>query len=168
MNTEQRLAKLEREVAELIQWKADRMRQQVTYPLDNTSIDIINKHFMRITGDYTYTAGAGANAFLVKEGIQDNNRFEVTSNYIEYTANASTDLLTIKYPNGTSIFTDDTQVILITTNTAPTGLTADGSTSYYVVNAASDGASFKLSASAGGAAINLTTDGVGRQFIKKL
>ncbi len=43
MNTEQRLQQLEREVQELIQWKMQRMRQQLTFPVDKISTDSIQK-----------------------------------------------------------------------------------------------------------------------------
>lgn len=43
MNNEQRIVKLETQIKELLQWKTERMRQQITFPLDKTSKDIITR-----------------------------------------------------------------------------------------------------------------------------
>lgn len=47
MNTEQRLQYLENKVIELLAWKTAKMQQQISFPLDQASRDIINKdHFV--------------------------------------------------------------------------------------------------------------------------
>ena len=40
---------LENRIKELEKWKADRIRQQITFPLDVYSIGILQKYFLRIT-----------------------------------------------------------------------------------------------------------------------
>ncbi len=43
MNNEQRIQQLENQVKELLAWKEARMRQQLTFPLDKISQDIVHK-----------------------------------------------------------------------------------------------------------------------------
>lgn len=50
MNSEERIKKLEAQVAELLAWKQQRMRQQLTFPLDKTSKDILSKDLVVWTG----------------------------------------------------------------------------------------------------------------------
>ncbi len=70
--------------------------------------------------------------------------------------------------NATDVFTsaghglaNDTPIYVSSTLTLPTGLTA--STTYYVINTATD--TFKLSATLGGASVDITTDGTGTLYV---
>lgn len=159
---------LKNRVAALEAWKTQRTRQQITFPLDVQSRDILNKDFMRVIGQYIYFGGVAGLPFLVIEGIQDKKRFEVSRILIEYKADPSSDVIRILYPSDDAIFANDETVVLYTTDTAPGGLSDLGLTTYYVVSAASDGNSFKLAATVGGAAINITSEGVGRQFLSRI
>lgn len=167
MNQEQEIKILKQQVSDLMTWKEQRVKQQITFPLDIQSIDVLNKYFMRIIGNYVYEAGATANVFLVYEGTQGNIRFDAGLSLIEYVADASTDIVTIKNPNSQTLFYNNQTVVLFTTDTEPAGLSGLGTTTYYIVNATSTG-SFKLSATSGGAAINITSNGIGRQFLTRV
>jgi hypothetical protein len=169
MNTEEKIAQLERQVAELLAWKAEKTRKQLTYPLDKESIDILGKYFIRIVGQYVYYGGVGGKAFLIYEGKQDDIRLELPySTFVEYVANPTTDFIAILNPNLKSrTYLNDEQIAFYTTDTTPGGLTGNGLTNYYIVSATADGLSFKVSATLGGAAINLTSSGTGRQFLDR-
>lgn len=149
-------------------WRAQREKQQITFPLDQESVDVLNRFFMRIVDEYFYFGGASANTFRAFIGRQDDKVFEVTPGLVRYTAEASSDLVYIVDKNNINVFATDDQVLLYTTDTAPGGLTAEGTQTYYVVSAASDGYSFKLSLTQGGAAVNITNAGVGRQYLIRL
>lgn len=155
-------------VKELEDWNAQRLRQQITFPLDPESIKAINKYFMRITDDFYYFGGVGAHAFQTFTGVQDKLKFELYRTLIRYTAEPTTDIITIVEPTTADKYANDDTVVLFTDDTVPGGLTGNGSVTYYVVSAASDGYSFKLSASLGGAAINITSTGSGRQFLSRI
>jgi len=155
-----------RQLKELMDWKQARERQQITFPLDRVSIDVLSKYFMRLIGQYVYFGGAAGNPFLVYEGIQDKTRFEIEAALIEYIASAGTDFVSILYPNiPFTVFANDESLVLFTTDTEPGGLSGAGGTLYYVVNATADGLSFQLSLTLGGAAVNITSGGIGRQFL---
>ena len=148
-------------------WKAEREKQQITYPVDQESIDALNRYFMRIVDEYSYFGGVGDNTFLSYIGAQGEKVFEVGPGLIRYTAETS-DFVYIVDKTNINRFTNNDQVLLYTTDTAPGGLTSGGLTTYYVVSAASDGYSFKLSTSEGGAAVNITSTGAGRQYLARI
>lgn len=160
MNTEQRLNQLERQVKELSENRDRKELQQISYPLDNTSIAILNKYFLRIVGKYVYGGGAALQPFTVYEGLQDQTRVEFEHSSIEYTADPTTDILTLIYPNDV-VYSVDSTLNIVTTDTVPGGLSEI--TNYYISSPTATG--FKLAASAGGAAIDITSKGIGRQFL---
>lgn len=51
MSPEERIKKLEKQVAELLEWKRQRMSQQITFPLDKTSQDVIGQNFIYTNGN---------------------------------------------------------------------------------------------------------------------
>lgn len=166
MNNEELIARIE----VLERWKAEKEKQQIKLPFDIESRNVLNQYFVSILESYAYTfdGGVGGNTFSVKvfEGSQGGDLVRLFPAEIRYTANPSNDVLTVLNKVNTSKFVDDMVVILYTTGTAPGGLTAGDLTNYHVVSAAADGYSFKLSATQGGAAINITSSGVGRQIIE--
>lgn len=142
--------------------------QQIKFPLDKESIDILNKYFVRIVDEYVYLGGAGDNSFPVFVGTQDGKRFDVYPGNIRYTVEPSTNVVTIVDRTPYTRFGDDETMVLFTTDTMPSPLSGQGLTTYYVISAASDGYSFKLSATLGGSEINITDVGVGKQFLTRI
>lgn len=150
---------LENRIAKLEKWMNDKTIQQITYPLDNKSLIILQKYFMHIDTTVITTAGAAGNVFTNYIGNQGSFNFQVDKNtFIPYTVNVSTNVLTV---TGAVYFQNDMQVYVSTEDTPPTPLVAG--TNYFVIN--STGLTFKLAATMGGAAINITDSGVGRQYI---
>lgn len=149
---------LQARVAALEKWKADRERQQITFPLDVQSQRVLNKYFMHVTGSITTVGGASGNTFVEYIGQQANIEFVVSANtYIPYTVNTTTDVFTVTNYN----FENGMLVNVATSDTTPAPLVSG--TDYYVVN--STGLTFKLSLTFGGAAIDITTTGTGSQYI---
>ena len=160
--TDQELLQLKNDVGELKRWKEQRIRQQITFPLDIDSINVINDHFMRISKSFTYDGGVGSNSFQFYTGKQGLYVFEVSPPSLnQYTVNPSSDYCNIT--SGNLKFFDGQTVVLFSSDTAPDPLTAGGLTTYYVRD--SDGVNFKLAATLGGTAINITDTGSGLQFI---
>lgn len=168
MNNDELIKRIEA----LEKWKEDRERRQITYPLDFESIEALNKYFVRVVDEYDYTfdGGVGGATFQVKvfEALQDNNLMKISPAEIRYIANPDDNVITIINKIPTSQFADDQQVLLFTTDTAPGGLSAGDLTTYHVVESSTDMYSFKLSLSQGGAAVNITSKGTGRQIIEKV
>lgn len=171
---------LERRIKVLEKWKEDRIRQQIVFPLDFQSIEILKRYFMHLTTVIEYDAGAGGNHFVTFLGQQGSDNVTISSyptptqgnplyfqiepvSLVQYSVNITTDYLTTIQSNGNVKFFDGTAVVLITEGTAPSPLSAGLGITYYVRD--SDGYTFKLSATLGGAAINITTTGSGKQFI---
>lgn len=158
----------------LEKWKEARERQQIVLPLDSESLEVLGKSFLRVVDNYTYFGGTGSRSFLVLRAEQDGVGVDLSPGLVRYTAEATTDVITILdkrgYASGLAPnkFGNDETLVLYTTDTMPGGLSGQGLTTYYVVNAASDGYSFKLSATLGGAAINITTNGVGLQLLERI
>lgn len=159
-----KLIQLENRIKELEKWKAEKEKQQISFPLDNQSIDILKKYFMRIVSSYIWYGGVGSNMFLEYIGEQDGTIFSVSPpSLTTYTVDVTTNYLTTSQISGNLKFFDDMEVVLYTDGTAPDPLSAGLGTIYHIIN--SDGYTFQLSASSGGAAINITDSGSGRQFI---
>ena len=147
-------------IEELEKWKAQREQQQITYPLDVNSQVILGKYFMHIVSAITTVGGAAGHEFTTYLGQQGQINFQIgtENDLVSYTVNVSTDYLTV---SSYLRFFNDTAVVVATEDTAPSPLVVG--TTYYVIN--SDGTTFQLSATMGGAAINITDTGTGRQFI---
>lgn len=164
MNTEEKITKLENQVKELMSWKENRIRQQITYPLDKPSKDALDKYYLPIrdsfilinpgvTGDFVRsvvkTSASGKDVYLFYD-------YWLRQCYVD----ASTDTIYSDnhgYSNGQIAF-------FYSTDTIPTGL--DTIATLYVISAATN--SFKVSLTAGGASINITDAGVGNLFVTSL
>ena len=149
---------LENRIAALEKWQDERKKQQIVFPLDFQSQKILANYFMQIVGEITTTEGAGGNEFTLYLGKQGLLNFNVSKNtYVVYTVNATSNVFTTVGVN----FMDDAQLFVATSGTVPTPLAL--ATGYYVINSA--GQTFQLSATLGGAAINITNTGTGTQYI---
>lgn len=148
-------------IAILEKWKEDRIRQQIIFPLDTQSQIILGKYFMHIVSKLSTVAGASGNEFNQFIGQQDQYQFILSeNNLIPYTVNTTTDVFAVN-----ANFENDMITNISTTDTAPAPLLTG--VNYYVINATQTtlGTTFQLSLTSGGAAINITTVGVGSQFI---
>lgn len=149
----QRLDTIERKLAE-------RERQQITFPLDDLSVKVLQKYFMRLLRTIITVGGAGGNTFVEYAGVQDDKKFVVSADpYISYIVDTTADTLTVERGG----FEDGTSVYLVTEDSVPAPLV--GGTEYFVVNATNGGKTFQISATFGGSAINITNTGSGKQYI---
>jgi hypothetical protein len=149
---------LKKDIEELKRWKEARERQQITFPLDKASQEALAKYFMYITDTVILTQGVGGGATIDYIGKQDDKEFLVQRNdRYPYTVNPTTNYLTLQK----GAFYDDDRVYVYTENSEPSPLAPN--VGYYVIN--SDGTTFQLSSTSGGSAINITTVGVGKQFV---
>lgn len=162
-----KIQQLENRIQTLEKWKADRERQQIFFPLDERSIDVLVKYFMRLNpnGAVEYDGGAGGNPLVYYTGRQGDLLFNVQKDtYTQFTANATTDYITVINPKIS--FVNDTAIYFLegsgASDTLPAGLTAV-ITTYYVIN--STGNSFKVSLTVGGAAVDITSNGSGVNYI---
>jgi hypothetical protein len=155
---------LQRRIEALEKWKSERENQQIAFPIDVQSIDILNKYFVHYLSTISYQAGVGGNTFVSYLAQQNGLLFELNPpSLVSYTVNVATNYLTTNQFSGNLKFFDNQEVTLFTDGIAPDPLSAGLGTVYHVIN--SDGYTFQLSASSGGAAIDITDNGSGRQFI---
>lgn len=154
---------LENRIQALEKWQKERQLQQIVFPLDIKSIEILNKYFLSIVQDIEFYEGDAVDGYelithyLTKQG---NKYVDLRkSKLIPYTVDISTDYLTTL--QGGVNFTDNFILYFATTGTQPTVLNT--AIPYYVIN--SDGQRFQISETAGGAAVNFTDIGTGNQFI---
>lgn len=161
-NLENRIQRLESQIKTLEQWKVEKEKQQIKFPLDNQSIEILNKYFMRIVQDIAYYEGDGVDGYeLITHYLakQDNKYVDLRkSKLIQYTVDINTDYLSIISDVN---FTSNFILYFATTGVQPTALNT--SIPYYVIN--STGQRFQISETPGGAAVNFTDKGTGHQFI---
>jgi hypothetical protein len=146
-----RIEALEREIAEM-------KKQQIKYPLDAESFKILNKYFLSVQGYLDFNSSSGS--IIRNMLVSQDNKLEavgVLGRLTRFTVNTSTNVLTLSEGN----FADDAQVALLSTDTLPAPL--DDSIPYYVIN--SSGRTLKLSASVGGAAVDITNTGTGAHYI---
>lgn len=161
-NKDQLIKDLTARVEKLEKWQAARTAQQITYPLDINSQQILNKYLMAITDviDFNIT-GVGDRRLFTYVGIQNSLRFQVTPlTLYKYSANPTTDTITLAYGS----LPNDTAVYLYSDGTYPPPLDVD--IVYYVIN--SVGSTLQLSLSPGGAAINITGAGSGQQYMQTI
>lgn len=159
MNTEQRLQQLERQMSDIINWKSKKDLQQIEFPLDVVSKDILSKDFLRFDRrlDFTSSAGNISPNMLIK--FNDTNALlSITTELKQFTVNVTTNVITLD--SVSSGYSDGDQVNLYTTNLLPAPL-SDASP-YYVIS--SSGNTFKLSLTFGGAEINITDTGTGSHY----
>lgn len=155
----------ESRVAALEQWKEDRIRQQIVYPLDFESQTILNKYFISNVGSIVFTSVSGQEFRSIL--LQQDGKINIVNAYeqlIRYTVNTTTNILTLGpdvITGSQGILANDAQVYVSTTDTPPAPLQT--AVPYYVVS--STGTTIKLSLTVGGAAIDITTAGVGTQYI---
>lgn len=173
MTPEQRIQQLEKQVKELLDWKKARIAQQIVFPLDTNSFQVLNKYFLSKVGNIWYTNSSGGlfKDILVKQnGYTDS--LAARSSLTTYSVNVSTNVFNI----GQDVvnlrqgaFFDDEQVQVIAGgDVAPGGdvpIPLSTALVYWVVNANADGTKIQLSATMGGAAINITDNGTGQQYI---
>lgn len=157
---------LENRIQALEKWKTERTRQQITFPLDTTSQQVLANYFMQITASVVSAGGAGGKQFLQFIGNQGIYSFSVTQNtYVPYTVNVSSNVITVNasLTSTGNVFEDDTELyVAFTLNGVPPSPLTEG-TPYYVIN--SSGTTFKLSTTVGGAEINITDTGTGNQYL---
>jgi hypothetical protein len=150
---------LKQQVTALVQWRDQRMKQQISFPLDTQSISVLGKYFLTIISNrILFFGGASGRPFNILQGQQDNTKVQLQVDTSQsYIVNPSTDIFTVN----DHAYTNGDIVVVSTTDTQPSPLTLG--TSYYVVSAS--GLTFKLSTTLGGSAINITDSGAGTQFI---
>lgn len=132
--------------------------QQITFPLDVQSINVLNRYFLRIVDSVVTTGGVSGQVFVQYVGNQNGTKVVMAEDtYVPYTVDTTTNVFTVN----SAYFPNDTVVNVYTSDTVPSPLSTG--TNYYVVN--STGLTFKLSTSLGGTAIDITTTGTGTQYV---
>ena len=164
--------KLLKRVEELEKWKAEKTRQQISYPLDTQSQANLGKYFMNIFERFDYEIlGAASHPASLFVGTQGNYSFQLQpQTYFRYTVDTNANTVTVigsPSPNGSfpGRFPNDTEVIVFTSDTFPAPLAIN--TSYYVIETSTDQQTFKLTTVQGDTdfIVNFTTRGVGVQLI---
>lgn len=157
---------LQQRIEALEKWKADRERQQITFPLDITSQQVLANYFMQITGSVVSASGVGGKEFLQFIGNQGVYNFTVTQNtYVPYTVDVTSNVFTVNatLTSTGNVFENDTELyVAFTLNGIPPNPLTEG-TPYYVIS--SSGNTFKLSTTIGGAEVNITDTGTGNQYL---
>lgn len=143
-------------------------KQQLTWPLDEVTQNILKRFLNSLITTFTTTGGASGNTFasaLLKLG----NRafaFGIYAKLILCTPNSTSDTYTLGpdlTTGGQGSLSDDMFVTVFSPDpgTTPTGI--DNGSGYFIVNATAT--TVQLSLTKGGAAINFTTNGTGPQYI---
>lgn len=152
-------------IKELEKWKAEKERQQIKFPLDIQSQNILNKYFLSKTK--AFDTLASATGFEVSYIVvkQDGNSYvaSVLPYLYSFIASTSTDELAVTNvlnPLDVPVFADTQPVRFETTGTLPAPL-ALGTTYYVKVG----GSSFDVASTPGGASINITSTGTGVHYI---
>lgn len=162
--TQQQFDELKRQVEDLTTWKNERTRQLVTYPMDKDSIEVLNQYFTRVISEFKITAGVAGRVFtdyLLQQGKMQFTA-PTTERMLRYTVNATTNVFTLVNGVINGFPADDTHIYFSTEDTAPDPIdTLAGD--YYVIS--SSGATFKISATVGGAEIDITDTGIGAQYV---
>lgn len=155
------ISQLAKDVAELKAWKEQKTRQQISFPLDTESINVLNKYFLRIVGSIYLVGGVAGRVFEYFRTVQDDKITNLAKdNSVPFVVDASTDVCT----SYGKVWANDDRVTVFTSDTLPNPLSS--ATTYYIISAS--GFTFKLSLSSGGAAVNITDAGTGTHYIEYL
>lgn len=162
-------AQIIKRIEALEKWKAERIGQQITFPLDFQSRTILNKYFLSKVANLTYEAGASGQTFkeilIQQDGKYDSLNAQII--LIQYTADITTNILTLSQDlvnlrQGT--LSEGTPVLVLTSGTAPSPLSGG----YYVVNANPAETQIQLSQAPAGAPVDILTAGIGNQYLSIL
>ncbi len=162
------IQQLKQRIEQLEAWKAQKEARQISYPIDQQSIEVIGEHFLRIYDSIITSNAAGLDftTFLVKQGSY---RGGIGSGFpiFPFTVNTSTNVFTVfnaidngEEPN----FADDTQCLVYFRSGGSLPSPLFPNVLYYVIN--STGTTFQLSTTLGGVAIDITTAGSGDLYIE--
>lgn len=149
---------LKNQVKQLMDWKKEKERQQIKFPLDQNSIEVLNKYFLRVTDVVTLVGGAAGNSFGYFKVKQDNLKgiFSQDKSQLFTVAPSSDTFTVLDQP-----YENDTVIYFQSSDTLPSPL--GSGTTYYVVQ--SSGLTFKVSATPGGAQINILDTGTGTHYV---
>ena len=160
----QRLDVLER-------WKKEKTAQQVSYPLDNKSIEALNKYFLSITKVFNFLGVSGLEFpnIIVK---QNDKRYVLATIFppiFTFNVITSTDYLNISVSLDKSVqgtFQNDDQVFVYASDTGSLPSPLSSAVPYYVVGSTNGGKSIQLSATLAGLPIDITDTGEGELYIQ--
>jgi len=156
-----------RRIEALEKWKAERERQQITLPLDQQSLNVLNRYFLALTDNYRVGwAGSGqSGSYGVIEITQNDKTFVFNIRMIRYSANPTDDTINILDKTPANKFENDTEIVFYTDNTPPGGIVAGGGSQVYTVyDVSADGYSFKIKDN-GANPVDITSSGVGNQLL---
>lgn len=163
-------------ITALEKWKEERTRQQIVYPLDDRSFQILNKYFLSSIGSAFYQSGGNDNLFKEVIVQQDGKINSLGAEFflLQYSVNLtnSTVVLSREIINGGQAYLFDNQQVVVASGTIVNGIIQTPDDGFgpisgikYVVNASLDGTIVQLSDSMGGPALNFTTRGIGNQYL---
>lgn len=161
MNPEERLQALEN-------WKRERETQQITFPLDPKSFQILNELFVSAVANYSVDwAGFGnSGKFGVVELVQGPMKAVIRIQMIRYGVNPDDDTLNVLDKITANKLEDGAEIVFYTSqNDPPGGIVAGGGSQIYTVyDASTDGFTFKIM-DALSAPVDITSFGTGKQLI---
>lgn len=163
----QEMHKLKEDVTALMEWKRARETQQLTFPLDEDSLNILKDTFLSRKASllsFTSVSGLEFESLLVSQG---RNTYLLSLGQPVYTltVDTATDIFTIGQDiatGGQGFVSDGQQWLILAASAAPTPLSSGSS--YYIVNSDAQGRTFQLSLTFAGAPINITAAGDGVYF----
>jgi len=157
MNTEQEIQNLKKQVAELVQWKEQRTRQQLVKPLDTVTKNVLlEEGFIQFEKE-VFLGGGGRVVFVNYNKIQ--GAFRVYRPLKLYQVDPATDRITL-INHG---LLDDQLLIFYSTGVAPSPIVAGNY--YYVCNSTAN--TFQISINPGGIPIiDITDSGTGDQYVQ--
>lgn len=158
------IQQLTRRIEELEKWKEQKMRQQLSFPLDQQSKDVIQRDFIQVKGIGISNGATGAEFpfYFTRVNGQD-GWMNVQTAFFPITVDTSTDVFTTtaSIANDTTVYIQCVSTDIGTQGVPPNPLSIG--IPYYIVN--TSGNTFKLSLTVGGAAINITDSGTGTSYL---
>lgn len=168
------IAQMQAQLNELMAWKEKQTRQQLTYPLDATSLQILSKYFplFKEVIPFTTPSGKVVPALAIFQVQNSELTLQADPNIYPFTVNTSTnefvapghpfsvgDEVTVFSSNGTL----PTYTVTISGVPSPAGMVSG--VTYYVVAVGPSPFIFKLSLTPGGTPMTMTGAGGSEQYI---
>ena len=157
MNTEQRLEQLEKQMQEILSNQDRQKKQQLTFPLDKATKDILNRDFLMFDKTLEFTSASGQVSPYILVKYRDTSALiNVITNLKQFSA-ATSNVITSSGHG----FIDTDEVVLLTTGTLPAPLSTI--VTYFIISATAN--TFKLSLTSGGAEVDITDTGTGDHYV---
>lgn len=165
---------MQAQIDELVAWKNKMTRQQITYPLDAPSLEVLSRYFPRFKELIPFTTPSGKVVPAMAIFQVNNNELTLSAlpNIYPFTVNVSTNQFnapghSFSIGDEVTVFSSDSNlpIYTVTISGVPTPFSMLSGNTYYVVSVGPSPFIFQLSLTPSGSPMTMTGAGGMEQYI---